>query len=71
MSLGLSTSFGTHPEFHREVGRTLFKQDVPPDFEAYLEYASVHSSAPQLEANSPQGELSGADFGGSDDGGGL
>ncbi|WP_394154372.1 hypothetical protein [Vibrio maritimus] len=71
MSLGLSTSFGAHPEFHREVGNILFKQELAPDFEAYLEYASVHGSTLQFEGNSTQGELSGGDLGGSDDVGGL
>ncbi len=67
MSLGLSTSFGSHPEFHREIGNILFKQDVSPDIEAYLEYASVHSSSPQSEGHNAQEGLSGGDFGNSDD----
>ncbi|MDC5776617.1 hypothetical protein OPW41_13435 [Vibrio europaeus] len=71
MSLGLSTSFGAHPDFHREVGNILFKQDCDPDIEAYLEYASVHGSTDQYEGKSTQEELGGGDFGGSDDVGGV
>ncbi|HDM8046409.1 TPA: hypothetical protein P0E04_004709 [Vibrio campbellii] len=71
MSLGLSTAFGAHPEFHREVGNVLFKQDCAPDFEAYLEYASVHGSTAQYEGNSTQEGLGGWDFGGGDDVGGV
>ncbi|ELV8773559.1 hypothetical protein QNE60_004917 [Vibrio harveyi] len=71
MSLGLSTAFGAHPEFHREVGNVLFKQDCVPDFEAYLEYASVHGSAAQYEGKSTQEGLGGGDFGGGDDVGGV
>ncbi|EKO3844768.1 hypothetical protein [Vibrio harveyi] len=71
MSLGLSTSFGAHPDFHREVGSILFKQDCEPDIEAYLEYASVHGSTAQYEGKSTQEDLGGGDFGGSDDVGGV
>ncbi|HHF2874171.1 TPA: DUF6559 family protein [Vibrio diabolicus] len=71
MSLGLSTAFGAHPAFHREVGNILFKQDCAPDFEAYLNYASVHGATPQYEGSSTQEGLSGGDFAGSDDVGGV
>ncbi|QUJ66196.1 hypothetical protein KDD30_08270 [Photobacterium sp. GJ3] len=66
MSLGLSTSFGSQSEFHREVGNILFKQDCLPDFDAYLEYASIHGSTSKNTYRDSTDAFDGVDLGGSD-----
>jgi len=70
MSLGLLSSFGAQSEFHKEIGKVLFNQECTPDFDSYLEYASVHGSAPQLSPADSSNAISSADVG-SDSGGDI
>ena len=63
MSLGLSSAFGNQPEFHREVSNVLFKQDALPTFDAYLEYAKIHSSTSSSSTNTSCDQSGGVDFG--------
>ncbi|CCN70386.1 DUF6559 family protein [Vibrio nigripulchritudo] len=57
MSLGLSSSFGAHPDFHREVSEILFNHPSATTADKYLEYASTHG------VSSPKPDVSHDGFG--------
>lgn len=72
MSLGLLSSFGSYESFHKEVGRTLFKQECVPNISLYLEYSSIHSSTTKPISFDALSHLEGSDTSidiGSDPGG--